>query len=208
MTPTISAPLWNRPDFRIVCSRKRRRAWLAFRSPVGWDGSPEDVADLARLVSVPQQAVDEATDTLQKGINGAAKVLDEMDTNRQAVTMTIARLLGMSNVPQTRRMACAIIANALVFHERIVGMHDGVESLDLVCGDDIPNPKGKVLVAWADILQINYWAIFAVARDILSHLPAAEAARILRRLREYGANGERHGCGKLPRPDRPHLFNA
>ena len=46
-----------------------------------------------------------------------------MDTNRQAVTMKIARLLGMSNVPQTRRMACAIIANALVFHERIAGMY-------------------------------------------------------------------------------------
>ena len=151
----------------------------------GWlDGSAEDLADLVRLVSVPQRAVDEASDILQEGINAAAKVLDEMDTNRQAVTMTIARLLGMSNVPQTRRMACAIIANALVFHERIYGMHLGVESLDLVCDDEIPNPKGKVRAAWADILRINYWAIFAVARDILTHLPAAEAARILRRLRD------------------------
>ena len=156
------------------------------RFPVsGWlEGSPEDVADLARLVSVPQRAVDDATDTLQEGINAAAKILDEMDTNRQAVTMEIARLLGMSNVPQTRRMACAIIANALVFHERIYGMHAGVKSLNMVCGDDVENPQSAVLAAWTDILKINYWAIFAVAKDILAHLPSGEAARILRRLRD------------------------
>ena len=151
----------------------------------GWlDGSPEDVADLVRLVSVPQRAVDDATTTLQEGISAAAKILDEMDKDRQAVTMKIARLLGMSNVPQTRRMACAIIANALVFHERIAGMHKGVDSLELVCGDDVANPQSAVLAAWTDILKINYWAIFAVAKDILAHVPAAEAARILWRLRD------------------------
>ena len=150
----------------------------------GWlDGSPEDVADLVRLVSVPQRAVDDATTTLQEGISAAAKILDEMDTNRQAVTMEIARLLGMSNVPQTRRMACAIIANALVFHERIAGMYDDVKPLGLVCGDEVANPQSAVLAAWTDILKINYWAIFAVAKDILAHVPAAEAAQILRRLR-------------------------
>ena len=151
----------------------------------GWlDGSPEDLADLVRLVSVPQRAVDEATTTLQEGISGAAKILDEMDENRQAITMAVARLLGMSNVPQTRRMACAIIANALVFHERIAGMYAAVKPLGMVCGDAVSNPQGEVLTAWADILEINYWAIFAVAKDILEQLPAAEAARILRRLRD------------------------
>lgn len=150
----------------------------------GWlDGSPADLADLVRLVSVPQRAVDEATSILQEGISAAAKVLDEMDTNKQAVTLAIAQLLGMSNVPQTRRMACAIIANALVFHERIYGMHAGVKSLNVVCGDSVANPQAEVLTAWQEILEINYWAIFAVAKDILEHLPAAEAAVILGRLR-------------------------
>ena len=150
----------------------------------GWlEGAAEDLADLIRLVSVPQRAVDEATNILQEGISAAAKVLDEMDTNRQAVTLTIARLLGMSNVPQTRRMACAIIANALVFHERIYGMHEGVKSLNVVCGESVPNPQAEVLAAWQEILEINYWAIFAVAKDILEQLPAAEAAVILGRLR-------------------------
>ena len=80
-------------------------------------------------------------------------------------------------------MACAIIANALVFHERIAGMHEGVKPLAVVCGDGVDNPQSEVLVAWGDILKINYWAIFAIAKDILEQLPSGDAADILRRLK-------------------------
>ena len=151
----------------------------------GWlHGSAEDLADMVRLLSVPQRAVDRASTTLQEGIAGAAKLLDELNETRSGITMAIARRLGMTNVPQTRRMACAIIANALVFHERIAGMHEEVKSLALVCGDGVDNPQGDVLAAWNDILSINYWAIFAIAKDILEQLDSGDAARILRRLRD------------------------
>ena len=150
----------------------------------GWlDGDLEDLADMVRLVSVPQRAVDRASTALQEGIDGAARLLDELNETRAGVTTAIARLLGMPNVPQTRRMACAIIANALVFHERIAGMHEGVKTLAVVCGDGVDNPQGEVLAAWDDILKINYWAIFAIAKDILEQLPSGDAADILRRLR-------------------------
>ena len=98
--------------------------------------------------------------------------------------MAIARLLGMTNVPQTRRMACAIIANALVFHERIAGMHPTVKPLALVCGPAVANPKEETLAAWTDILNINYWPIFAIAKDILAQLPSGDAVTILKRLRD------------------------
>ena len=150
----------------------------------GWlEGSVEDLADMVRLVSVPQRAVDQATTTLQEGINGAAKLLDEMNEAKPGITTAIARLLGMTNVPQTRRMACAILANALVFHGRIAGMHDGVRPLAMVCGDGVANPQGETLAAWNDILKINYWAIFAIAKDILQQLPSGDAANVLRLLR-------------------------
>ena len=151
----------------------------------GWlEGAVEDLADMVRLVSVPQRAVDQAAATLQEGIEGAAKLLDEMEELRPSITTAIARSLGMIDVPQTRRMACAIIANALVFHEHIAGMHEEVKPLATVCGDGAANPQGEVLAAWDDILEINYWAIFAIAKDILRHLPSGDAATILRRLRD------------------------
>ena len=151
----------------------------------GWlDGGVEDLADMVRLVSVPQRAVDQAAATLEQGIEGAATLLDEVAKLRPGITAAIARSLGMIDVPQTRRMACAIIANALVFHERIAGMHTAVDPLAMVCGDGVDNPQGETLAAWNDILTINYWAIFAIAKDILGQLPSGEASAILRRLRD------------------------
>ena len=146
---------------------------------------------MVRLVSVPQRAVEQATDTLQAGIDRAAGVLDELNETKPGITMAIANLLGMTNVPQTRRMACAIIANALVFHENIAGMHEGIRPLARVCGPSVVNPQARVLEAWDTILGINYWAIFAIAKDILESLDSQDAARILRQLRDTAQIGQR-----------------
>ena len=151
----------------------------------GWlEGSVTDMADLARLVSVPQKAVEQAADTLEQGIGQAATRLEEMAKLRPNVTPVIARLLGMSDVPQTRRVACAILANAMVFHQRIAGIHEGVKPLHLVCGPSVGNPQGETLAAWEDILKVNYWPIFAIAKDILEQLPGDAATDILRELLE------------------------
>ncbi len=150
----------------------------------GWlDGSASDLADLIRLVSVPQEAVDRAANALQEGIDGAVAALDDMAMLKPAITHAIAELLGMSDVRQTRRMACAIIANAMVFHEQLSGMHEEVKPLRLVCGDGIEDPREETLGAWSVILGINYWPIFAIAKDVLEQLPSGEAARILQTLR-------------------------
>ena len=150
----------------------------------GWlEGDVEDLADMVRLVSVPQRAVGQAAAALEEGIEGAASLLDELEQLRPSISAAIARRLGMIDVSQTRRMACAIIANALVFHEQIAGMHPGIKPLAKVCSDGVDNPQGEVLAAWDDILKINYWAIFAIAKDILQQLPPVDAADILRRLR-------------------------
>ena len=149
----------------------------------GWlDGSVIDLADLIRLVSVPQKEVDAAATALENGIGQAANVLEDMAKLKSHITPAIARLLGMVDVPQTRRMACAIIANAMVFHQRIYGMHAEVKQLHLVCGPGVADPKGETLAAWTDILKINYWPIFAIAKDIVEQLPSDTAAQLLQGL--------------------------
>ena len=151
----------------------------------GWlDGSVEDLADLVRLVSVPQHAVDRAAQVLEEGIDVAEKVIEEVAELRPFIALEIAGLLGMTNVRQTWRMAGAIIANALIFQERLMGVYETVRHLDDVCGEDTLNPKREVLAAWNAILEINYWPIFAIARDIVRQLHPRDAARLLRTLRE------------------------
>ena len=175
-------------DARLSYCVFTRPAQVLDRFPEsGWlDGSVTDLADIVRLVSVPQHAVDAAATAMEQGIDRVAAILDEVDKSRSGVTVSIARLLGMTNVPQTRRMACAIIANAMVFHERLAGMREGIKSLRLVCGPDVSNPQSETLDAWSRILEINYWPIFAVGKDILGQLPSGHAARILQTL-EYTA---------------------
>ena len=149
----------------------------------GWlEGSVEDLADLVRLVSVPQRAVDEAADALEKGIDRTAAILGQLAESRPDVVTSIAGLLGMSEVLQTYRMAGAIVANAMVFHERLAGLH-GVKPLSQLCSTSVANPKSNILDAWTQILEVNYWPIFSIARDIVEQLPAAEASQLLSNLR-------------------------
>ena len=148
----------------------------------GWlEGSVTDLAEMVRLVSVPQRAVDAAADALQAGIERVAAILGSLETSKPDILVAVSRLLGMSDVEQTRRMAGAIVANAMVYHERLAGMH-GVKPLSMLCSEVIPRPKQSVLEAWSQILKINYWPIFSIARDIVQHLPAAEASQVLRAL--------------------------
>ena len=112
----------------------------------GWlDGSVEDIADLVRLSSLPQRAVDKASDALERGIDAAERRLAETAELRPATAQAVADLLGMTTVRQTRRMACAIIVNALIFHERLAGMYPDVQPIDLVCGRSVDNPKDETL---------------------------------------------------------------
>ena len=162
----------------------------------GWlQGSAADVAELARLVSVPQSTVNAAASALETGIESVVGVLNSMERLAPVAAREIADLLGMSDVPQTRRMACAIMANAMVFHDRIADLHSEILPLNRLWKTDADNPQGRVTGAWDRILEINYWPIFAVARDIVNLLPSHAAARILEhmrttahRIRSTGAN--------------------
>ena len=155
----------------------------------GWlDGSVDDLADLIRLVSVPQRAVDQAAHALEMGIETVARELDAMAAVRPGISADIARLLGLSDLPQTRRMACAIIINAMTFHDRIAGMHPNVRALHTVCGPHVANPQAGVLEAWTRILAINYWPIFAIAKDLVGQLPTREATSLLHLAQQTAAN--------------------
>ena len=152
----------------------------------GWlEGGVSDLADLIRLVSVSESEVDAAADILEQGIDRAVAVLNDIGKLRPAIAYNIARLLGDSrDLLSTRRMACAVIANALIFHERIAGMHPEVETLNLLWDSASDNPQSKISAAWDDVLRINYWAIFAIARDIVNQLPASkESTQLIDKLR-------------------------
>ena len=108
--------------------------------------------------------------------------MNQLHESRPDVMPAIAACWAWPTSIQTRRMAGAIIANAMVFHERLGGMH-GVKPLSQLCSNSVGSPKREILDAWTEILKINYWPIFAIAKDIVDQIPAAEAAQLLTNLR-------------------------
>ena len=178
-------------DVALLCSKLRYCVFTGdadehSRFPEsGWlEGSVSDIADFARLVSVPQSAVDNAARVLEEGIEDAVAAMDETAKLSPAVTQEIANLLGLLDVPQTRRMACAVVANAMVFHDRIAVIHPEIRALNRLWESDTDNPRARIAEEWTAVLKINYWPIFAVARDIVNLLPTHAAAHILEELRE------------------------
>ena len=151
------------------------------------DGSIYDLAELVRLASVPQQAVIRAADMLELGIEMAARKLEDISRTRSGITAEMADLLGLRDLPQTRRMACAIIANAMLFHDHIAGMHS-IKLLDVVCGAGVVNLKAAVTKSWGEILAIDYFPIFAIASTLVAQIPTRQAPEILRPLQETAAN--------------------
>ena len=172
----------------------------------GWlQGTAADLADIARLASAPQSAVDAATDALQSGIDRAAAILKDLNEQRPAITQAVAALLGMSDAPQTHRMACAIIANAMVFHDRVADIHGDIRPLRLVCNPNAANPQREIIAEWTNILAINYWPILCRLKrhhradsDCGSLADAAVAG-----VHGGRCGGERRECGA--RPDGAHL---
>ena len=166
--------------------RKSRLAFAVFHADgtrfpeTGWlEGSVEELSDLVRVASVPRRAFDRAADLMEQGIEQASWGFKDVP----GVVPDIAKLLGMPDVEQTRRMACAILANAVVFHHRLAGITDEITPPRLVCGDAM-NLQKPIREEWTRILELNYWSIFAIARDILNHIPAGAARWMLERLFE------------------------
>ena len=96
----------------------------------------------------------------------------------------MAESLRQEDGEQTRRMAMAICANALVFQTAVAGTHPeivGPSAPSLLTGRGSLS-KRQVLSAWRRILEVNYWPIFAVASDIVAALPGTAASDVLDRL--------------------------
>ena len=117
---------------------------------------------------MPVEAVEQAANILQVGVQDAAAVLrwaaDDSDDTKQAITTRLKQDYSV----QTLRMAATIMINALVFHENLAGQY-GVRSLEDIKLYGVPM-RPEVLDEWRKILEVNYWSIFSLASELLIHI--------------------------------------
>lgn len=171
-------------DSATRCVRWPSRGWLT--------GGMDDLASLLENASISERLVALSLDLLERGIEEAAVRLREATADRPAVNADIAAVLCQEDGEQTSRMAMAIVANALTFQTMLAGAYD-VRTLDALRNAGGPLPKAAVVREWDRILDINYWPIFHVAREVLLPIPDGVASSLLDRLAVVSSGLDAHG---------------
>ena len=140
------------------------------------EGSVNDLADAIEIVSLSEKRIREGEKVLSNGIRDASSSL-ERHRQRSPFGTDLARVLHQEEGEQTTRMAVAIIVNAFVFHYAIE-QHDGIPKVEKgIRGSGFR--KRNVVKTWNDILNVNYWPIFGIAKDILDTIPTRYAHSLL-----------------------------
>ena len=132
------------------------REWL--------EGGVDDLADAIEYLSLSERQLARGTEALEQVVRNAAGLLAEHAG--EGPLTRIARDLHQEAGGQTERMAAAICVSAFVFHVAIEGQ-EHIPPVPLAGSID----KGRLLSTWNAILEINYWPIFSIARDLVEELP-------------------------------------
>ena len=154
----------------------------------GWlRGGIDELADCIEQVSLSEQRIDRGAEILERAVRNTARTLQAATLDRSPeVLRKLADCLRQEEGEQTTRMAMAILLNALIFQSAIAGDHD-IEDPSSLRGARGKASKIKVLDSWRQVLTINYWPIFKIARDLLERIPDRDAAGLLNRLIQTAA---------------------
>ncbi len=143
-------------------SNGEHRRWPPGRERL--EGGVNDLADAIEYLSLSERQLALGTEALEQAVRfGAGRLARHVPPIPLA---SIAQDLHQEPSQQTERMASAICVSAFVFHAAIEGQ-DGVPPLPVSGAIN----KVTLLEAWDAILEVNYWPIFSIARDILMRLP-------------------------------------
>ena len=127
-------------------------------------GGVDDLADAIEWLSLSERQLARGTEALERMVRNVAELLAKHAG--EASLAEIAKDLHQEACKQTERMAAAICVSAFVFHVAIEEQ-EHIPPVPVVGSID----KGRLLSTWNTILEINYWPIFSIARDLVEKLP-------------------------------------
>lgn len=157
------------------------------------EGSPDALAQTIENVSLSERLITKGLSTLEAGVLEATNTL-RRSTHPDRLAR-IAACLHQTDGKQTSRMAMAILANALVFHERLARHYDIAAPTDLRLRGELGHiDKVDLAREWYAILDINYWPIFVIALEVLDPI---EDMAVVERLAKVAAELARIGAVSL-----------
>ena len=135
-------------------------------------GTVDRLADAVELVSLSEKRLQAGAAILEDTIELVTMMLRQRVSDHALEVM--AELLHQGDSEQTTKMAVSILVNAFVFHYAIEGQSKIPSITEL---RDNNYSASSIDVAWGDILMVNYWPVFSLARSILRSIPACLVPR-------------------------------
>ena len=134
----------------------------------GWiEGGINDLANFIEQTALSESIIAQGMIVLEQQIGIAATVVRDDESPHLETDLKIATLLNQKDSVQTTRMAMAILANAISFHNSIAKLHN-IKLIDELKDERGRYCKRQLNDEWRYILtNINYWPIFKIASEIL-----------------------------------------
>ncbi len=140
-------------------------------------GTVDDLADAIELLSLSERLVGEGETRLEEGVRAGSTRLRNLAEGTD-IEDRFGEVLHQEPGEQTCRMAIAILTNAFIFHRAVEG-HPDIPRTEATKGISGTPSWRRVLETWEQILRINYWPIFSIAREILTRIPERVANPVL-----------------------------
>ncbi len=164
-------------------------------------GSAIDLGNIVRSTTPPAGNLGEAVDALYKGTKSAGARL----YSAPGTLARVAKIFGAEPSDEVANMAALVVINAMVFQDRLASKEQAFQpvSAAMLQGQFSRN---TLLQVWDDILGIDYYPIFSMARDVVKELTEVEAAGVLNECAKTSA--KLLGMGAVGRHDLAgRIFN-
>ena len=162
-------------------------------------GTVSELGNAVTLATPPSGDLEETVNVLDEGARRAGSKL-------YVAPGTLARVAKVFRAPpgdEVAHMAALVIINAMVFQERLAREQEAFQPVDAARTGGIFS-RLTLLQLWEAILEVDYYPIFIMAKDVVEELSAVEApgildecARTAERLLGMGAVGRHDLAGMI-----------
>ena len=164
-------------------------------------GPLSSLAEAVARSAPPADNLDDAVDLLDKGAREAGSLLH----SSPGTLARIAQVFGADPSDEAANMAALVVINAMVFQERLASAEAAYQPVGSARFNTTFS-AARLLRMWDEILDIDYYPIFNMARDVVRQLSEIEASSVLNRCAETAAG--LLGMGAVGRHDLAgRIFN-
>ena len=153
-------------------------------------GDASELGQAVAVVSPPVGDLDEAVEILDKGVRRAGSRLYQSP----GTLARVSKIFGAEPGDESANMAALVVTNAMVFQDRLASSEAAYQPVSTAMRNGRFS-RISLLRSWEHILNVDYYPIFSMARDVVTELSEIESASRAGRMRTNSVRVAGHGCG-------------